>query len=71
MEAHERVHALEEGRGAAVASLVVSAIHTLGNYEYGFYWYFYLDGTIQMEVKLTGIVGVSAVGDGKGQTRRL
>ena len=46
--------------------LVVSAIHTLGNYEYGFYWYFYLDGTIQMEVKLTGIVGVSAVGDGKG-----
>lgn len=39
--------------------LVVSMIHTLGNYEYGFYWYFYLDGTIQMEVKLTGMVGVS------------
>jgi len=40
--------------------LVVSAIHTVGNYEYGFFWYLYLDGTIQMEVKLTGIVGVSA-----------
>ena len=25
--------------------LVVSSIHTVGNYEYGFYWYFYLDGT--------------------------
>ena len=44
--------------------LVVSTFHTVGNYEYGFYWYLYLDGTIQMEVKLTGIVGVSAVRDG-------
>ena len=25
--------------------LVVSSIATVGNYEYGFYWYFYLDGT--------------------------
>jgi len=45
--------------------LVVSTFHTVGNYEYGFYWYLYLDGTIQMEVKLTGIVGVSAVRDGE------
>ena len=44
--------------------LVVSTFHTVGNYEYGFYWYFYLDGTLQMEVKLTGIVGVSAVEEG-------
>ena len=34
--------------------LVVSFIATVGNYEYGFYWYFYLDGNIQLEVKLTG-----------------
>ena len=47
--------------------LVVSAIHTVGNYEYGFFWYFYLDGTLQMEVKLTGIVGVSAVAEGAEQ----
>ena len=47
--------------------LVVSSIHTVGNYEYGFFWYFYLDGTLQMEVKLTGIVGVSAVADGTEQ----
>ena len=45
---------------------ISSAIHTLGNCEYEFFWYFYLDGTIQMEVKLTGIVGVSAVADGRG-----
>jgi primary-amine oxidase len=41
--------------------LVVSSISTVGNYEYGFYWYFYLDGTIQLEVKLTGILSTMAV----------
>ena len=45
--------------------LVVSTFHTVGNYEYGFYWYLYLDGTIQMEVKLTVIVGVSAINEGE------
>jgi primary-amine oxidase len=44
--------------------LVVSSIYTVGNYEYGFYWYFYLDGTIQLEVKLTGIVQTQAVAPG-------
>ena len=34
--------------------LVISSICTIANYEYGFYWYFGLDGTIQHEVKLTG-----------------
>ena len=45
--------------------LVVSSISTVGNYEYGFYWYFYLDGTIQLEVKLTGVIsnGAEAPGD--------
>ena len=41
--------------------LVVSSISTVGNYEYGFYWYFYLDGTMQLEVKLTGIMSTMAV----------
>jgi len=41
--------------------LVVSFIATVGNYEYGFYWYFYLDGNIQLEVKLTGIVSPMAI----------
>jgi primary-amine oxidase len=43
---------------------VVSAIHTIGNYEYGFFWYLYLDGTIQFEAKLTGIVQTRAVAPG-------
>jgi primary-amine oxidase len=42
--------------------LVVSFIATVGNYEYGFYWYFYLDGTMQLEVKLTGIMSTMGVG---------
>jgi primary-amine oxidase len=36
--------------------LVVSFFTTVGNYDYGFYWYFHLDGTIQFEVKMTGVV---------------
>ncbi len=44
--------------------LVVSFISTVGNYEYGFYWYFYMDGTIQLEVKLTGIMSTKAVDPG-------
>jgi primary-amine oxidase len=44
--------------------LVVSSIATVGNYEYGFYWYFYLDGSMQLEVKLTGIMSTMAVADG-------
>ena len=45
--------------------LVISSIATVGNYEYGFFWYFYQDGTIQMEVKLTGIVNTSAIEEGE------
>ena len=41
--------------------LVVSFFTTVGNYEYGFFWYFYQDGSIDYEVKLTGIVNSSAV----------
>jgi primary-amine oxidase len=34
--------------------LVVSFFSTVGNYDYGFYWYFYLDGAIEHEIKMTG-----------------
>jgi primary-amine oxidase len=44
--------------------LVVSSFHTLANYEYGLFWYFYLDGTIQLEIKLTGIVSPQTVARG-------
>ncbi len=44
--------------------LVVSFVATVGNYEYGFFWYLYQDGTIQFEVKLTGIVNTAGVAPG-------
>ena len=43
---------------------MVSSIATVGNYDYGFFWYFYLDGTIQFEVKLTGIMSTMGVAPG-------
>ena len=45
--------------------LVVSFIITADNYEYGIYWYFYQDGSIEFEVKLTGIVLTSALAPGE------
>ena len=40
--------------------LVISFFTTVGNYDYGFYWYLYLDGTIELEAKATGIPFTSA-----------
>jgi primary-amine oxidase len=40
--------------------LVVSSWATVGNYDYGFYWYFYLDGTIEHEVKMSGALFTAA-----------
>jgi primary-amine oxidase len=45
--------------------LVVSSIATVGNYHYGFYWNFFQDGHIEVEVKLLGIVQTRAVEDGE------
>ena len=45
--------------------LVISFIITADNYEYAIYWYFYQDGTIEFEVKLTGIVLTSALPPGE------
>ena len=47
--------------------LVISSISTVGNYEYGFYWNLYLDGTIELEVKLTGIMYVGGLNDVAGE----
>ena len=44
--------------------LVVSSWTTVGNYDYGFFWYFYEDGSLEHEVKLTGIIQTMAVEDG-------
>ena len=41
--------------------LVVSSFSTVENYEYGFFWYFYQDGNIQFEIKLTGILSLGSL----------
>lgn len=41
--------------------LAISFIATIANYEYGFYWHLYQDGTIGFEAKLTGIVSTHAL----------
>ncbi len=45
--------------------LVISSISTVGNYEYGFYWSLSQDGTIQYDVKLTGIIAPAAIAPGE------
>jgi primary-amine oxidase len=40
--------------------LVISFFVTVGNYDYGFYWYLYLDGRIELEVKSTGVLFTSS-----------
>lgn len=39
---------------------VISYFSTIGNYDYGFYWHFYLDGSIEVVAKATGIVFAGA-----------
>jgi primary-amine oxidase len=51
--------------------LVISFFVTVGNYDYGFYWYLYLDGTIQLEVKATGVVFTSSYVDGSPYATEL
>jgi primary-amine oxidase len=45
--------------------LVISSVSTVENYEYGFFWYLYQDGNIQLEVKLTGILSLGAFPEGE------
>lgn len=43
--------------------LVVSFWATLANYDYGFFWYFYQDGSIEFLVKLTGIINDDSISE--------
>jgi primary-amine oxidase len=43
--------------------MVISTFVSIGTYDYGFYWYLYLDGTIEMEIKLTGVLFTAAFTD--------
>ena len=44
---------------------MVSFIATVANYEYGFYWSLGQDGSIRLEVKLTGIMNTTALAPGE------
>ncbi len=43
---------------------VISSIATVGNYEYGFFWYLYQDGTIELQIKMTGVLSTGAIAPG-------
>jgi primary-amine oxidase len=45
--------------------LVISVFATVVNYDYGFFWYLYQDGTIQCEIKLTGIMSMGGHEEGE------
>lgn len=43
--------------------LIISYIFTAANYEYCVYWIFHQDGTVQLEIKLTGILNTYAMNE--------
>ncbi|KAF1915680.1 copper amine oxidase [Ampelomyces quisqualis] len=45
--------------------LLISHVFTAANYEYCVYWVFHLDGTIQLEIKLTGILNTYPMNPGE------
>ncbi len=45
--------------------LVISSISTIDNYEYGFFWYLYQDGSIEFQIKLSGIITTGAIAPGE------
>ncbi|KAI0313101.1 copper amine oxidase [Amylostereum chailletii] len=58
------------GRSQAVRSrrLVVSMVCTLANYEYIWNYLFYQDGTVELEIRLTGILQVYPLGPNEPTT---
>ncbi len=69
----KHTYAKDDGAQSAVRRsrrLVVSSIATIDNYDYGFYWYFYQDGSWEHEAKATGIVQTMAIADDDPQITR-
>ncbi|MEM6546963.1 MAG: primary-amine oxidase [Pseudomonadota bacterium] len=51
---------LERTETRRARRMVISNIATVGNYEYGYYWYLHLDGMIEFEMKATGVINTTA-----------
>jgi len=43
--------------------LIVSSFVTVANYDYGFYWSLHQDGSLDLEIKMTGILSATGIGD--------
>lgn len=54
-----------EGETRRSRRLVISSFSAIGNYDYGFFWYLYQDGTIEYEIKLTGVLSTGGVAPGE------
>ena len=58
-----------DGFGTSIVTrsvkLIISQIFTAANYEYMVYWIFHIDGTIQLEIKLTGILNTYVMAPGE------
>jgi primary-amine oxidase len=45
--------------------LIISAFATVANYDYGFYWSLHQDGSVMLEIKMTGILSATGVAEGE------
>jgi len=50
--------------------LVISCVSTIANYEYGFYWYLDLTGSIELDVKLTGTLSTGVLASDERDGRK-
>jgi len=60
---------LKRNQSRRARQLVLSWIATVGNYEYGFNWVFHQDGTLEMEVLLSGFVETKALPSTENPTK--
>lgn len=51
----------EQNQSRRARQLVLSSFSVIGNYDYGFNWVFHQDGTLEMEVLLTGAMAMKGV----------
>ena len=54
-----------EGEIRRARRLVISFFAAVGNYDYGFFWYLQQDGSIEFEVKLTGVLSTGGIAPGE------